>query len=228
MSSSTQPEPTLAPASGTATEGDVKPALTLEDISRLLDTKIAVQTATLALSTSEVKSDMARLRGDVLDRLDGHDHAIADIGRRLSILESNSSTGPTDASIPPPSVATAPPAVPTTRPPFATPYLGQAGPALTPTVPPTVAPALGRVGLGLAAQPWTRSDGRPGLSSSDDARLEARGESQPLAASEPSTTNEKVLYCKSERLGELRGDPLDLEFWIGTVRDVARTNPSRA
>ncbi|CAD7066483.1 unnamed protein product [Tilletia caries] len=158
MSSSTQPESTLAPAPGSAPTSDVKPALTIEDISRLLDSKISTQIATLTLTTSEVKSDMARLRGDVLDRLDGHDRSIADIGRRLTVLESSS-----------------------------TPLVGAAE-AYTPpstTVPP------------------------------------------PPTASVPPT-NEKVLYCKAERLGEFRGDPLGLEFWIGTVRDVARTNPSRA
>ncbi|CAD6932877.1 unnamed protein product [Tilletia controversa] len=99
MSSSTQPESTLAPAPGSAPTSDVKAALTIEDISRLLDSKISTQIATLTLTTSEVKSDMARLRGDVLDRLDGHDRSIADIGRRLTVLESSSTplVGATEA-----------------------------------------------------------------------------------------------------------------------------------
>ncbi|KAE8231076.1 hypothetical protein CF326_g3914 [Tilletia indica] len=231
MSSSTQPEPTPAPAQGSAAEGDVKPSLTIEDISRLLDSKIAAQTATLTLTTSEMKSDMARLRGDVLDRLDGHDRSIADIGRRLAVLESASSlpVGATDADAPLSTTVPAPPTVSVTRPPLATPYLGQhASPAIPSAVPSTVAPSIGRVGLGLTSQPWPRSDARTGPFPSDDARLEVRGDSQLPSASEDTATNEKVLYCKAERLGEFRGDPLELEFWIGTVRDVARTNPSRA
>ncbi|KAE8218233.1 hypothetical protein CF319_g7852 [Tilletia indica] len=223
MSSSTQPEPTIAPASGSATEGDVKPALTIDDISRLLDSKIAAQTATLTLSTSEVKSDMARFRGDVLDRLDGHDRTMSDLGRRLAVLESASATpvGATGAYMPPPPTTTAPP--------FATPYLGQHATPVIPSVAPSnSAPNVGRVGLGLTSQPWPRGDARSGLPLSDDARVEVRGESQAPSTSDDSKANEKTLYCKSERLGEFRGDPMELEFWIGTVRDVARTNPSKA
>ncbi|CAD6936017.1 unnamed protein product [Tilletia controversa] len=227
MSSTSNPESTSAQPPVPPVEIDFKPTFTLEDISRLLDSKIATQTATLNLTTCEVKSDLARFRGDVLDRLDGHDRAIVDIGRRLNALETTP-PGTTGAFMPPPTVATAPPASSGVRPPFATPYLGQATPALPSTVPSTIAPTVGRVGLGLTSQPWPRSEGRTGPFASDDARLDARGESRLPSASEDSTTNEKVLYCKAERLGEFRGDPLELEFWIGTVRDVARTNPSRA
>ncbi|KAE8228255.1 hypothetical protein CF326_g6820 [Tilletia indica] len=227
MSSASNPESTPAQPPVPSVESEVKPTFTLEDISRLLDSKIATQTATLNLTTCEVKSDLARFRGDVIDRLDGHDQAIADLGRRLTALETTP-PGTTGAFMPPPTVATAPPAPSAVRPPFATPYLGQATPALPSTVPSTVAPTVGRVGLGLTSQPWPRSEGRTGVFASDDARLEVRGESQLPSASEDSTANEKVLYCKAERLGEFHGDPLELEFWIGTVRDVARTNPSRA
>ncbi|CAD6885667.1 unnamed protein product [Tilletia caries] len=231
MSSSTQPESTLAPAPGSAPTSDVKPALTIEDISRLLDSKISTQIATLTLTTSEVKSDMARLRGDVLDRLDGHDRSIADIGRRLTVLESSSTplVGAAEAYTPPSTTVPPPPTASVPRPPLATPYLGQnSSPAIPSVVPSTVAPSVGRVGLGLTSQPWPWSDARTGPFPSDDARLEVRGDSRLPSTSADTATNEKVLYCKAERLGEFRGDPLGLEFWIGTVRDVARTNPSRA
>ncbi|CAD6978312.1 unnamed protein product [Tilletia controversa] len=231
MSSSTQPESTLTSAPGSAPASDVKPALTIDDISRLLDSKITAQIATLTLTTSEVKSDLARLRGDVLDRLAGHDRSIADIGRRLAVLESASAlpADATEAYTPPSTTVPAPSTASVTRPPFATPYLGQHGtPTVPSAVPSTVAPSVGRVGLGLTSQPWPRSEARNGAYPSDDVRLEVRGDSRLPSASEDIATNEKVLYCKAERLGEFRGDPLELEFWIGTVRDVARTNPSRA
>ncbi|CAD6930097.1 unnamed protein product [Tilletia controversa] len=174
---------------------------------------------------------MARFRGDVLDRLGDHDRNMADIGRRLAVLESASAlpVGATDAYMPPSTTVATPLPPSATRPPFATPYLGQqAAPAVASAVPSTIAPSAGRVGLGLTSQPWPRSESRTGPFVSDDARFEVRGGSQLPSASEDTATNEKILYCKAERLGEFRGDPLELEFWIGTVRDVARTNPSRA
>ncbi|KAE8227818.1 hypothetical protein CF326_g7272 [Tilletia indica] len=221
MSSSSNPEGASTPAPPPSTQPESKPAMTIEDLARLLETKVA----TLTLASSEIKVDLASLRGDVFERLDAQERTVADVDRRLAALESTATAQATSgpAYMPSTTTTTEPP---TFAPVIATPYLGQSATTMqasssqTSTRPVPVS--------GINAQMHSRVDGRVGQAGSGDVRNDVRVEPSALASSDQSAVYEKALYCKPERLGEFRGDPFDLEFWIGSVRDIARTNPSRA
>ncbi|KAE8231362.1 hypothetical protein CF326_g3627 [Tilletia indica] len=195
--------------------------MTIEDLARLLETKVA----TLTLASSEIKSDLAGFRGDVFDRLNAQEKTVADVDRRLTALEETITAQATSGSayMPPATTATEPSPLP---PVIATPYLGQSAPAMQASSSQSSARPIPAAGVN--AQVHYRVDGRTGQVGSGDVRNDVRVEPSAPASSDQSAVYEKPLYCKPERLGEFRGDPSDLEFWIGSVRDIARTNPSRA
>ncbi|KAE8216473.1 hypothetical protein CF327_g346 [Tilletia walkeri] len=233
-SSEKNPEQGTAPpdTGSSAAVEESKPITSIEDLAAMIRGNAVSAALTASELKSELKSDFAQLRGTVLTRLDDHDQAVADLGRRVAALETapSSSADSGGAFIPTTTVASGPSvSFPATGPVPVTPYMGQAAVQTSSSATqPSSAPSLGRVGLGLASQPWQRSDVRASSVPPGDARMDIRDDTPSRSAAEDSYANEKVLFCKPERLGEFHGDPLELEFWIGCVHDIARSNPSRA